>query len=409
MAENAENEGVGRGRLPARQRQGDQPAQGRPHEEGRLLRVQCSQGAEGERRVLAAINALPIRPEMTGIGSHTANLVEALAMARAPEAYVLHGPQTTLPKRAGLYPLLVTPTSPHFEQFELPNILRRLGVQVYHSPLPSCPLVRPCPAIVTVHDVIPLARPDLATQAFTRYFHAVAETCVRSADVVVTVSEFSRQQIVHFLGVAVKKIRVVHQTVARQFLEPVSDEEQSRVMAKYGLPQDYVQYVGSMEPRKNVDCLLEAVAALQGKPLVLVGRTQEGYDVEERIRRRGLGNRVRWLRYVPIGDLPALYALAGVFVFPSHYEGFGLPVLEAMSCGCPVVCSSSASLPEVAGSAALYADAGSPEEFAAQIGRVLGSRDLQDELRGRGKNRAAEFSHERYAAELLGVYEELVA
>ncbi len=359
--------------------------------------------------LLAAINALPVRAGMTGIGTHAANLVEALALAGGQEAYVLHGPQTDLPKREGLHPLRVTPRGPHFEQFELPNILSRLGVHVYHSPLPSCPLVRPCPAIVTVHDVIPLARPDLTTEAFARYFLAIADSCLRSAELVVTVSEFSREAIMRFLGIPAGKVRVVHQTAARRFYEPVAAEDRARVVCTYRLPSHVVRDVGTLEPRQNIDGLLGAARSLPNVPLVLVGRAQDGYDPDLQIRQRGLESRVQWLHWVRGEDLPALYALADVFTFPSHYEGFGLPVLEAMACGCPVVCSSATSLPEVGGDAVLYAAPRSPAELATQIKRVLDSRDLQEELRERGKRRAAEFSHKRYAAELIGIYEEVAS
>jgi len=359
--------------------------------------------------VLVGLNALLIRPGMTGIGSHASNLVETLALAEEPEAYMLHRPDVTLPKREGLYPVPVIVTDSHFEQRELPNILGRLEVDLYHSPLPSCPVYRPCPAIVTVHDVIPLARPDLTSRSFAEYFQAVAELCIPSAELVITVSEFSRQDILRFLGVAAEKIRVVHQPAARRFCLPVSEKDMARVRVQYRLPARFVLYVGSLEPRKNTDGLLEALTALPKVQLVLVGRVQEDYDVEGSIARLGLAGRVRRLSYVRGEDLPALYALADVFVFPSLYEGFGLPVLEAMACGCPVVCSSATSLPEVGGKAVLYADPSSPQELATQIGRLLDSGELRDTLGERGRHRAAEFSHQRYATELLGIYQEFVS
>jgi glycosyltransferase involved in cell wall biosynthesis len=270
-------------------------------------------------------------------------------------------------------------------------------------------VVRPCPAIVTVHDVIPLARPDLTTEAFARYFLAAADSCLRSAELVVTVSEFSRQAIMRFLDVPAGKIRVVHQTAARRFYEPVTNEDRARVVVAYGLPSHFVLYVGSLEPRKNIDGLLDAIGSLPNVPLVMVGRAQEGYDPDLQIRQRGLESRVQWLHWVKSEDLPALYALADVFAFPSHYEGFGLPVLEAMACGCPVVCSSATSLPEVGGEAVLYVDPDSPAELATQIKGILGSEDIREELRERGKRRAAEFSHARYAAELIGLYQEVAS
>lgn len=358
--------------------------------------------------MLVAINALPIRPGMTGIGCHAANLVETLALADEPEAYVLVGPDVTVQRRRGLYPLRVLPRDAQFEQLHLPGILRRLGVDVYHSTLPSCPVIRQCRAVVTLHDVIPLARPDLTTRGFAEYFETVVTSSLTSTDLVITVSEFSRGEIVRRLGVPAERVRVVHQTAARRFYEPVAQEERERVRSRYDLPDHYVLYVGSIERRKNTGCLVEAMATMPESELVLVGRVQEEFDLDGLVAQHGLASRARWLRYLPDADLPALYGMATVFVFPSLYEGFGLPVLEAMACGCPVVCSSATSLPEVGGDAVLYADPNAPDELAAQVGRVLGSRELQRELGERSLQRAAEFSPARYAAELLSIYKELV-
>jgi glycosyltransferase involved in cell wall biosynthesis len=193
---------------------------------------------------------------------------------------------------------------------------------------------------------------------------------------------------------------------------PVGSEKVAAVSEKYRLPDDYILYVGSVEKRKNLLRLLQAYAYLRDRgetcPLVIVGiQRLNNVDVVAMLQELGLQRSVILAGYVADEDLPALYSGADLFVFPSLYEGFGLPPLEAMACGAPVVCSNAASLPEVVDDAALMVDPHNVEQLSEAMRRVLASRGLQDDLRARGLGQAKRFTWERTARETIAVYREV--
>ncbi len=298
------------------------------------------------------------------------------------------------------------------EQVELPGILRRYQVDLLHSPHFLLPLIRPCPAVVTIHDVIYLAcSEDLPSRLGRLYYHAMMAAAVRLAKRVITDSEFSKQDIVRYLGADPAKIEVIYPGVSRDF-QPVNDPVTLRgVRHKYDIKRDYVLYTGIYKPRKNHAGLLRAFQrfiALGGDAdLVIAGPLKEGELQLRRLANElgGISAHLKLTGFVNDDELRALYSGARLYACPSLYEGFGFTVLEAMACGTPVVCSAESSLPEVAGDAAYYANPRDPDEFCEALFRVFTDSALRTALVARGLDNIKRFSWERAAAQTLDVYQ----
>lgn len=291
-----------------------------------------------------------------------------------------------------------------WHQGVLPRLLRQAGAGVFYSAVPDGMLAPPCPQIVTIHDLIPLRFPA-SSPRLQHYFRLVVPRIVRASSAVITMSEATRRDVVTFFKVDERKVHVVHQGYRAEVFRPASLEEVARVRAAYGLGR-FLLTVGEGRPYKNIPRLLRAFARLRipDLQLGLVGRSgRREVDLPALARSLGIAKRVRFLGFVPDEDLAPLYAGAEAFVFPSLYEGFGIPPLEAMACGCPVVSSDRASLPEVCGDAAVYVNPYDEESIAEGITRVAGDAKLREELRRRGLARAGEFSYRGAATRILEV------
>jgi glycosyltransferase involved in cell wall biosynthesis len=274
--------------------------------------------------------------------------------------------------------------------------------------------VAPARGVVTVHDVAFLACPGSVPPKVGARLETVVRAAVRRADRVIADSAHTRDDAVRLLGVAPERVTVIHLAAGAAFRPSADpDADRRRLAARYGLRFPYVLYVGTTNPRKNLSRLLDAFAAARRRAdlphaLVLVGDPGFAHGaVLAQIERLGLRDAVLLPGFTEEDDMPAIYAAADLLAFPSLYEGFGLPVLEAMSAGCPVLTSPVSSLPEVAGDAAILADPTSVEEIAAGLERGLTDRDLRARLVERGLVRAAGFSWGRAAAEHLRLYREL--
>jgi glycosyltransferase involved in cell wall biosynthesis len=235
---------------------------------------------------------------------------------------------------------------------------------------------------------------------------------VKRSDVAIAISQSVKEDIVRILGVQPEKVKVIYLGKHERF-RPIRDPERlSRFRTKYGLSRRVVLFVGLIEPRKNLATLVQAFASLKSLHgdfcLVLAGDYGWGcQDVLASVRRYGIENHVLFPGFIPDGELPELYNLADVFVYPSLYEGFGLPVLEAMACGVPVVTSNVSSMPEVVGEAGLLVDPRSVEELAQGIRRVLTDATLRSQMREKGLERSELFSWEKTARETLEVYRQI--
>jgi glycosyltransferase involved in cell wall biosynthesis len=296
------------------------------------------------------------------------------------------------------------------EELELPALLAREAIDAFHSPLFHLPAVCPSRAVVTIHDAIPAVRPDLATADFARLFEGATEAAAR-ADVVVCPSEHARRDIIRTLGVPAQKIRVVPEAPALCF-RALSPAERAVGRERLVLPPRYLLVVGALERRKNPLALLDALGAVAGAHVdfhALYAGPPGGIDVAAEAGRRGLADRVHVLGPVSDEDLVLLYNEAVALVFPSLYEGFGLPVVEAFACATPVIASSAASIPEVTGDAALLFEGEDAEALAKAILRVGEDDVLRADLRRRGAERLRLFAPEAVRGRFAEIYTELEA
>jgi glycosyltransferase involved in cell wall biosynthesis len=285
--------------------------------------------------------------------------------------------------------------------------------RLYHATEHLLMPLRDTPTVLTVHDLIFELFPQHHKRLNYWFLKNAMPVFVRRADAIIAISESTRRDLMQNYGTPADKITVVYEGASPAF-QPAGPAAISGVRRAYDLPERFLLCVGTIEPRKNLPRLLQALTRLrQGEPdlhLVVVGK--RGWLYEEffrQIEQLGLEKAVHLPGYVPDADLPAVYGAAAALVLPSVYEGFGLPLLEAMACGTPVVSSSAASLREIGGSAALYFDPLEVDDIVAQVRRVLIDDTLRAELREAGLERAARFSWRRAARETLAVYNRILA
>ena len=389
------------------------------------------------------------RPD-TGSGQYTRRLVEGLTALDADLQIILVVPtgrkqeargkkqEITCPASCILHPISC-PRSDlgkvWFEQSTFPKACQRLGADVAHVPYWAPPLAPRVPTVVTIHDLIPLLLREYRGGPLVRAYTALVATAAKSAALVLTDSEASRQDILAHLDLPADLVRVVYLAADQRYTpEPSPPVEGSRrggepsplvggsrrgVALRYGLPDHYVLYLGGFDVRKNVATALEAYVwagpAIGGEcPLVVAGRLPErdtAFAPDPRRQARELGLEPEWVRFVgPVAeeDKPAFYRGAVAFVFPSRYEGFGLPPLEAMACGTPVVGSDAASLPEVVGDAGVLLDPDDAEGMAGALIQLVQERRFRAELSRRALVQAARFSWERTARETLTAYKDVM-
>jgi alpha-1,3-rhamnosyl/mannosyltransferase len=303
------------------------------------------------------------------------------------------------------------------EQAQVPLLARRLGLDLLHCPYyvrPYGPL--PCPSVTTIYDLIGRRFPRLLPWRGRLLFGLTTRLAIRRSRRLIAISASARDDIARYYGVPRNRIAVTPLAADRSF-QPQSPEAVAALRERLGLPERYVLFLGSNKPHKNGERLVRAwhrVAeeggqAVAGATLVMAGHYDPRYPEARRAAAElGLEGRVRFVPNVPEADLPALYAGAEIFCFPSYYEGFGLPPLEAMACGTPVVCGDASSLPEVVGEAALTVDPHSAIDITGALVRLLRDAGLRGQLRERGLRRARQFSWRRTALATLAVYEDAV-
>lgn len=290
--------------------------------------------------------------------------------------------------------------------FLLPKKLRRMKIDSAIFPKNVIPFKTDCRCFVVIHDMA-YFNSNIGAYPFldTLYMRTLIPQSVQKAAGVLAVSENTRKDIIHYTNCNPQKITVTYEA-ADTIYHPIENRlELNRVKQKYNLPEDFIMYVGSLSPRKNINRLLTAFHSICHKithHLVLTGsKSWKDSSVYASMKILGLENRINKLGYVEPEDIPILYNLADVFIYPSLYEGFGLPVLEAMQCGCPVVASNATSIPEVAGDAAFLVDPLDTSGFAHAIYLVLTDNRLREKLISKGFAQAKKFSWETTARVIL--------
>jgi glycosyltransferase involved in cell wall biosynthesis len=352
-----------------------------------------------------------------GIGTYIRNLLRHLARTDHSTEYVLLCGEADLGVAAQLGPNFrgVLEPSPNYslrEQVHVPWVLRRERPDLYHAPHYVLPAGVRCPSVVTIHDCIHLMFPQyLPNRLAYAYARAQMWSAARRSDCILTVSEASKRDILHLFNVPPEKIVVVYNAIDSHFAVTPSQEAVSRVRERYQLDHKFVLYVGNIKPHKNLVRLIEAFHQLrQGeladlKLLIIGDQISKLPSLRRAVHRHKLHKQVRFLGYVGDDQLAILYRLASVFVFPSLYEGFGLPPLEAMASGTPVVASNVSSLPEVVGDAAVLVNPYDVDAIVDGLRRVLTDPALAANMSRKGIERAREFSWERSVAKTWAVYQ----
>lgn len=342
-----------------------------------------------------------------GIGRYTFELARALAPLT--ELVLIFDPRHSTQE----YNLLsiaarriAVPHSPRSlaQQWVLPERLSRLKPKAYHSPYYLMPYSPGLPTVVTAYDVIPLLVPQGYTAAQRLIYRLAHALAFNAADVVITLSEAARDEFVARFRLPAEMVAAIAPGLTAQF-QPPTAEAVAAVRQRYQLPAEYLLYVGSARPHKNLPALIQAYAQLPASPPLVIAGPEDARYPEARRAAATLGERVRFLGRMPDDDLPPLYGGATLYVHPSLLEGFGFPVLEALGCGVAVACSDIPALRELAQNAAVYFDPRQPASITQTLAETLENAGLLTALRERSLLRARYFSWERAAAQTLEVYQ----
>ncbi|MBI2911185.1 MAG: glycosyltransferase family 4 protein [Chloroflexi bacterium] len=363
------------------------------------------------------------RPD-TGSGQYARRLLrELLAMDAGANQWLILCPSReaalvaarivpdTQARNAGAVGIVVVAGRGHlrkvrFEHVTVPLACRRWGADLLHVPYMGPPRLVPCPIAVTVHDLAPVVLPRHRGGRLTRLYTALAVAGVRQARTILADSQFTGNQLLEVLGLPVGRVHVVYlggPCGARPSKDPANS---TSVRQRYDLDRDYLLYFGGFEWRKNVPALLRAFGQVDTDALLAIAGDVRGTSAELRTLAAGLGigQRVRFLGRVEEEEKPGLCAEASLFVFPSLFEGFGLPPLEAMAWGAPVLCSDRTSLPEIVGDAGLLFDPEDQAGLARLVQSTLADEPLRQDLRRRGREQAARFTWHRCADETMAAY-----
>jgi glycosyltransferase involved in cell wall biosynthesis len=367
--------------------------------------------------VRIGIDARLVYYRQAGISQYTLRLLQELANLAQDDEFVVFQSRmdgSMLVERPNFQKrALWTPPHHRLEQLLLPLEVAAVDLDVLHSPDFIPPFRRNCRSVITIHDLNFLLYPHFLTPQSASYYGQI-DQAVRNCDHIIAVSESTKRDIVRLTGAPENKITVVHEA-AHPIYRPLDDALPQQVMERMGLRRDYILFVSTIEPRKNVPTLLMAYKKLLDDyhaevDLALAG--EKGWLFEEvfaLVGKLDLGERVHFLGRVSPEELLGLYNAAQLLVHPAFYEGFGLPPLEAMACGTPVVVSNTSSLPEVVGDAALLVDPSDVDSMAVAIWRLLSDEALRKQMREKGFRRARRFSWKKAALETLDIYHRLGA
>ena len=366
-----------------------------------------------------AIDAHSVGTGLGGNESYATNLIEALAEIDTVNDYTLFVTRRAAVNRfSNRWPnFTVRATLPHTPLIRIPltlsTELRRHPVDVLHVQF-TAPPFSPCPVVVSIHDLSFEHLPQTFKWRSRKQLRITVRRSARAASQVIALSESARTDLIATYHLRPEKVSVVPLAAPTAF-GPVTDEEEiQRVRQTYGIKGDYILSVGAIQPRKNLSRLVAAYSRLRrvgpgGKlpQLVLVGKCAWLYDETLRtIKELEVSDSVILTGYVPESDLPALYSGALCFVYPSYFEGFGLPPLEAMKCGAPVIVGNRTSLPEVVGAAGILVDPFDVDDIAAKIENLIGDSDLRADLRVKGLHRAKLFDWRETARQTLAIYQQ---
>jgi glycosyltransferase involved in cell wall biosynthesis len=353
----------------------------------------------------------------SGLGNYSRNTIAYLGSKYPENEYHLYIPKRKLrfpngemSKYSLEYPQSWTgrKLSSFWRSYWLGKRLEKDRIELYHGLSNEIPFDLPRPkvrSVVTIHDLIFMRYPEWYRPIDRKIYVKKAKHACQEADRIIAISNQTSSDIQEYTGTSPDRIDVVHQGCDPVFYSPVSEDGKKQLKQKYSLPSDYILYVGTIEPRKN---LLKIVQALHSGsldiPLIIIGRATPYIEtVREFIGEHGMKN-IRFLKDVPNEDLPGLYQMAQIFVYPSRFEGFGIPILEALASRTPVITSAGGVFPEAGGSSSAYIDPDNPEELVESIRKILDDSTLQDLMREQGFQHAMRFTEDIIAGNIMDVY-----
>lgn len=356
-----------------------------------------------------------------GLGNYSRHTIHLLSKYYRDNHYYLFNPKTKrkLPFTMEDNMTEVHPTNQFWKTFPslwrsrgMVKDIRKMKLDVFHGlnqELPYGIQNSKVKTVVTLHDVIFVRYPQLYSSYYRHMFTAKNNYACKVADKIICISEQTKQDAIAFFGADEGKIKVVYQGCDAIYRNVVSEDQRQYVRSKYNIPTDFILNVGTIEKRKNSKLIVEALHRTKNKiPLLIVGQpTDYEKELRELMTKHGMLNQVYILNNVSTEDLPALYAMAKAFIYPSIFEGFGIPILEALTVGTPVITSSGSCFEETAGAFSLYADPKDPDHLGELINRVLIDKELSATMIAEGKKHALNFTDESIANNLMAVYNSL--
>ncbi len=355
----------------------------------------------------------------TGIGTYTARLMENIMSIDNQNRYTFFWPEdgyNFLLDRDNINVTLFGEKNKRFwDEAFLPSQVAKSKANVFHLPQNGLglPRIKYCSYVVTVHDLIPYTMPETCGKSYLDKFVDQMPYILEASDAVITVSEYSKQDIIKYFNISPDKIKVTYLAAESKFKLMDKNEALDFMRLKYNYTNKYILYLGGFSPRKNVDGLLEAYSSVYKElpdhyDLVMLGASKDNhYELAKRINDLGISDRVVLTGYVPYEHLPYFYNCASLFVYPSFYEGFGLPPLEAMTCGTPTITSNVTSIPEIVQDGAITINPQNNSLLAETIYKVLTDSEFRNDLIEKALRRAYAFSWKKTAIETIKVYNEI--
>lgn len=356
----------------------------------------------------------------TGLGNYGRDLIRSLANFYPQNQYFLYNPkkeQETLFTSEAQNVFEKLPSSNFYKKFKnywrqkaVVNDLIKDGIEIYHGlsgELPSGLKKNNIRSVVTIHDLIFIHFPKLYS-FFDRKIHFLKfKKAAQNADIVIAISEQTKQDIVRFLKIDPKKIKVIYQTCHNAFKTTYADQEKEKVRLKHNLPSSFILNVGTLEERKNALTIVKAVKDIDTK-LVLIGReTNYTNTIKDYIKEHNLEDKIIFLKNISIKELAIIYQLANIFIYPSIFEGFGIPIIEALYSKTPVITTNSGVFPEAGGPDSVYIDPYDSKTLKDKIDLLLTDKPLRDSISEKGFKFVQKFSAEQMAEETISVYKSL--
>ncbi|MFW6015702.1 MAG: glycosyltransferase family 4 protein [bacterium] len=295
-----------------------------------------------------------------------------------------------------------------WNQIRTPKIIKENNINLYYSPNPEGMLNPRCPQIITVHDIIPILYPN-SNPRLKYYYRYVLPNLLKVSDFIIVPSKSTKEDLIRYYYLDSSKIKIVYQGYKKEIFSILDRDVINKVLSKYKIKNKYILCVGETRPYKNITKLIKAIREVKVKDieLIVVGKINRlDKNLLKLPQELGISDRIKFLGFVPDEDLAALYNGANTFVFPSLYEGFGIPPLEALACGCPVIASDRASIPEVCGNAAIYINPNDEKDIARKIDNVCADAKIRQKMKSKGLLLSKKYSYENAAKDLIQIFKE---